>query len=70
MTTEPKPDRWYTITVVEHVVHPRQRTDDSPPIVEVVQCTVRPNLAGSVLRATADEIDPKKPTMRGAGDSR
>lgn len=63
-------ERWYTVSVIEHVVHPDRRDDGSPPPVAVVQCTVLPSLAGSILRATADQVDPKKPVTRGAGDVR
>lgn len=60
---------WYTITVVQHEKHPSQYEQNDPVRpVEVVSCTVRPSLAGSILRATADEIAPHKPAMRGRPD--
>ncbi|MFG1872177.1 hypothetical protein [Micromonospora arborensis] len=56
---------WYTITVVRHEKHPRDHVEGiSPKPVEVVACTVLPSLAGSILRATADEIAPPRPVVR------
>ncbi|MER5703488.1 hypothetical protein ABT023_16305 [Micromonospora sp. NPDC002296] len=55
---------WYTVTVVKHDVHPSQRQDSDPAPVEVVACTVEPELAGTILRATADQIAPRKPATR------
>lgn len=60
---------WYTITVVRHEKHPRQYEENDPVRpVEVVSCTVLPNLAGSILRATAEEIAPRKPATRGRSE--
>jgi hypothetical protein len=60
---------WYTITVTQHDTHPQLTAEPDSKSVEVIACTVLPHLAGDVLRATAEQIAPKKPTMRGA-DSR
>ncbi len=57
---------YYEITVVKHDVHPnvRDRHADAPAPVEVIAATVLPQLAGDILRATADQIAPKKPVTR------
>lgn len=60
--TEP----YYTITVVKHDIHPslRDRHADAPAPIEVISATVLPHLAGDILRATADQVAPKKPVTR------
>ncbi|MFG2046161.1 hypothetical protein ACGFIW_01855 [Micromonospora sp. NPDC048935] len=37
---------------------------DAPAPVKVIDCTVLPQLAGDILRATADQVAPKKPVTR------
>ncbi|MEV1013750.1 MULTISPECIES: hypothetical protein [unclassified Micromonospora] len=60
--TEP----YYEINVVKHDVHPsvRDRQADAAAPVGVISATVLPQLAGDILRATADQIAPKKPVTR------
>lgn len=60
--TEP----YYTITVVKHDIHPqlRERHADAPEPTKVIDCTVLPQLAGDILRATADQVAPPKPVQR------
>ena len=58
-------ETWYTISVVQHVKHPRRYIEnDTDKPIEVISCTVLPHLAGDILRATAEQIGPRKPVMR------
>lgn len=55
-------ERWYTVTVVEHTVHPDRWKSDSPKPTVSVAVTVQPKVAVWVLRAAADEITESAPT--------
>ncbi|MET8278249.1 hypothetical protein [Micromonospora sp. NPDC005174] len=57
---------YYEITIVKHDVHPsvRDRHADAAVPVDVISATVLPQLAGDILRATADQIAPKGPVAR------